>query len=76
MEKRKIVNYLNLGGFVLYVIGRFGKIPTVSLIGLALIVISMLITVFNRHEFTKFEFWLAIVILVVLALIGIMLLLL
>ena len=76
MEKKKIVNFLNLGGFVLYVVGRFGKFPVVSLIGLALIVVSMLITIFNRREFTKFEFWLAVVILIMLAIIGVMLLLL
>lgn len=76
MEKRKIVNFLNLGGFVLYVIGRFGKLPTVQLIGVAFIVISMLITVFNRRQFTNFEFWLAVIVLILLAICGVILLLL
>ena len=39
-------------------------------------IVSMLITIFNRREFTKFEFWMAVVILIMLAIIGVMLLLL
>ena len=67
MEKRKIVNYCNLGGFVLYLIGRFGKIPAVAIAGLILIAIAMFTTLFNRKEFTKFEFWLAVLVLIMFA---------
>ncbi|MBR6962147.1 MAG: hypothetical protein IKH86_00810 [Prevotella sp.] len=67
MEKRKIVNYCNLGGFALYVVGRFAKIPAVAIAGLVLIVIAMFITLFNRKEFTNFEFWLAIAVLAIFA---------
>lgn len=74
MEKRRIVNYCNLGGFALYVVGRFARIPTLAVTGLLLIVIGLITTLIYRKEFTKFEFWLAIVVLAMFAVALILLL--
>ena len=53
MNKQTLVNYSNLAGFLLYVVGRVTKMSWLCIVGIALVVLSMIVTIIYRNEFAK-----------------------
>lgn len=76
MNKQTLVNYSNLAGFLLYVVGRVSKLSWLCIIGIALVVLSMIVTIIFRKEFAKTQFWVAAICLILLLVLAILMLLL
>lgn len=75
MNKQTLVNYSNLAGFLLYVIGRVTKMSWLCIVGILLVVLSMIVTIIYRKEFAKTQFLVAAICLILLLILAIIMLL-